>query len=122
MYRMLAAGTLLGAACSSLPSREWPAHDERQVTVTIAANGRPIELPVSGPSLSIFSLTIEPRPQRERFRAGRRWIEPPAGCKTVTVRCHYRAYGTPPPPPTALFPDASKIRTRSTAAGGNQDS
>ena len=92
------------------------------MTVTIAANGRPIELPVSGPSLSIFSLTIEPLPQAERFRAGRRWIEPPAGCETVTVQCHYRVYGNPPPPPTELFPGASNIRTRPTPPDAAQDS
>ena len=122
MYGMLAAGTLLGAACSSLPSREWPPHDERHVLVTIEASGSPLELPVSGPSLSIFSLTIEPQPQQQVFRAGRRWIEPPAGCTTVTVRCHYRAYGTPPPPPAALFPGSSEVRTLAASPGKLQDS
>ena len=111
---MLAAGALLGAACSTLPSREWPPHDERHVVVTMPTNGDPLEIPVSGPMLTIFSLRIEPQPQRQRFQDGKRWIHPAADCETVQIRCHYRVYGPAgeqPPPPSALFPEAAEIRT-----------
>jgi hypothetical protein len=94
-----------------LPAREWPPHDERTLVAEYAVTpGRPIELPMSGPDLTILECAIEPAPVRTEFAADRRRIEAPPGCARVVVHCHYRAYahaGAPPAPPEALFPGAA---------------
>jgi hypothetical protein len=108
---VIGAILLAAAACSTLPAREWPPHDERTLVAEYAVHaGEPIDLPMSGPDLTILEFAIEPAPARTEFAAGRRRIEAPPGCARVTVHCHYRAYahaGAPPAPPEALFPGAA---------------
>ena len=111
MRRILAALLGLAPACSTLPSRAWPAHEEQTVLAEYRLTGdQPIEVPVSGPDLTILEWLVEPVPVRERFQAGRRWLEPPPECPCVRVHCRYRAYAGADgrvPPAAALFPGAT---------------
>ena len=111
MRTMLAALCGAAAACSIVPPRDWPPYEERLVVAEYAVtDGQLIEVPRSGPALTILEFTAEPAPRAERYRDGRRWLQPPPDCDRFVVRCRYRAYGLgeqPPPPPHALFPGAT---------------
>ena len=71
---------------------------------------QPIEVPVSGPDLTILELLVDPVPLREHFQDGHRWLDLPAACPRALVHCRYRAYAGADgrvPPPAALFPGAT---------------
>lgn len=103
------AGSL--ASCSTMPSREWPPFDQRTVRATYRADGTPIEVPASSPTLTVLELSIEPPSAAEQWTGGRRRIVPPVGCTHVVVRCVYRAYATNGvlPTPQQVFAAAAKV-------------
>ena len=104
------------AACSILPSRDFPAADEREVEATFDFGSAPVaavRVPTSGPDLTVFRLELSPPPIAETFdRDGTRRLLPSAA--TSTLRCRYRVYAADDgavPQPAELFPDAARIRT-----------
>ncbi len=107
MARMLLPWLL--AACSSLPSSQWPPHVERTCTAVYLGPWRePIELPTSSPQLTLLELHVEPAGCTESFANGKRRLVPPPGCLRVQVRCRYRAYVQDGRAPSSaeLFPGA----------------
>lgn len=111
--------SLLLAACSTLPSRRWPDHDEREVLAEFAvAAGAPVELPKSGTDLTIFELSWDPCDCHEEWRDGKRLLVAGAGCDRIRVRCRYRAYARSGvvPTPFDLFPGA-RIADQATGTG-----
>ena len=113
---MLLVAGAFASACSTLPPREWPPHEECTIVAEYAVrDAMPIALPLSGPDLTILECSIEPPPSTESFQGDRRMIAPPPQCRWVTVHCHYRVYhrdGQTTPDPATLFPGA-KIQRRS---------
>lgn len=110
MARMLLSVAPFAAGCSVLPPRSWPAMAQADIVATFpVADGAAVELPVSSPDLTILSLTVEPPPQGEAWRDGRRLLVPPPGCRELVVRCRYRAYARDGvvPAPQQLFPGAT---------------
>jgi hypothetical protein len=59
------------AACSTVPTREWPVHEQHTVIADYAASNAPIELPTSREDLTVIALTIEPDGSTESFEGGR---------------------------------------------------
>jgi hypothetical protein len=102
--------TLAGAACSTVPPRDWPAFDERRVAAEYrVTDGQHIEVPVSSPDLTVLSLEVEPAAAAEVWRDGRRWLVPPPGCARIVVTCAYRVYARDGATagPRQLFPGAT---------------
>lgn len=108
---ILLGGALLAAACSTVPSREWPPFDQRTVRATFRTDGAPIELPASSADLTVIELVIEPAPAAEQWVGGRRRVVPPAGCSELHVRCVYRAYARDGalPSPQQVFVGATAV-------------
>ena len=97
------------AACSTVPSREWPAHEQCTVVADYAADRAPIELPTSREDLTVLALSIEPEGSTESFEGGRRVLRPAPGASRVRVTCTYRVYaqGGVIPRPEELFVGAN---------------
>jgi hypothetical protein len=97
------------AACSTVPTREWPLHEQRTVVADYAASNAPIELPTSREDLTVIALTIEPDGSTESFEGGRRVVRPAPGASRVRVTCTYRIYaqGGVIPRPEDLFVGAN---------------
>lgn len=84
---------ILGAAaCSTVPTREWPHYEQRTVLAEWDAAASPIELPTSREDLTLLDLRIEPSDATETFADGKRLVTLPKGSTKLTVRCTYRAY------------------------------
>ncbi len=84
---------ILGAvACSTVPPREWPQHEQRTVVAEWNAATAPVEVPTSSEGLTVLELCIETEGAVETFADGRRRVAPPPGSTKLTVRCTYRAY------------------------------
>ena len=104
---MLLPGVAFLAACSTVPSREWPPLVEGEVAVDYRVpTDQLVEVPVSSPEFVLLSLQVDPAPVGERWRSGRRFLQAPDGCEHLTVRCRYRAYDAPSGPidVARLFP------------------
>ena len=97
------------AACSTVPSREWPPHEQCTVVADYAADRAPIELPTSREDLTVLALSIEPEGPTESFEGGRRVLRPAPGASRVRVTCTYRVYaqGGVIPRPEELFVGAN---------------
>ena len=80
------------AACSQMPSRDWPTHEQRTVVVEYDAEDTPIELPQSSETLTVLALRVEPEGLRESWQDGRRLLHPREGAARIRVTCTYRAY------------------------------
>lgn len=103
---------LLTAGCATMPPREWPPFDERTVVATYTTRGQPVQVPLAHADLTILEFAVEPAPEREEFRGGRRWLHPQPGVERLVVRCRYRAYGSadrPPAPPEEVFRGAASL-------------
>jgi len=122
---------LLLGACTVVPPHGFPPSDEREVIVSYDfGDGAPsvVEVPASGPGLTVIWLETDPRDVHESFDSGERQFHPDGD--TLEIRCHYRVYqrrdsdgkSVPPSSPDELFPEASSIRTiwRLGEAGGTQ--
>lgn len=99
------------AACSQMPSREWPTHEQRTVVAEYDAKGAPIELPQSSEALTVLALRVEPEGLRESWQDGRRLLLPRDGAARIRVTCTYRAYATQGaiPTPDQLFRGAASL-------------
>lgn len=107
---------LAGAACSVMPHAGWPPFEERTVEVEyqFAAGREPwFVAPASGPDLTVYELGTTPAVVDERHTVGARELRVPDHCRTLVLRCRYRAYaapGQPPRSPVQLFPGATAVR------------
>lgn len=110
---------LLGS-CTVVPPRGFPPSDEREVVVSYEfGDGAPamVEVPASGPDITVLWLETQPGDVPESFLNGGRQLHPDGD--SLTVRCRYRVYEQrdthgnrlPLRRPEDLFPDASTIHT-----------
>ncbi len=119
-HPVIAVALLMLGSCSVVPPRGFPPSDEREVVVSYEfGDGAPaaVEVPASGPGITVFWLETDPRDVHESFAAGERQFHPEGD--SLTIRCRYRVYEQrdadgkrlPLRRPDELFPDASSIRT-----------
>lgn len=102
------------AACSQMPSRDWPSHEQRTVVAEYDAQAAPIELPQSSETLTVLALRVEPEDLRESWQEGRRWVHPRTDAARVRVTCTYRAYAKAGaiPTPAELFRGAASLTVK----------
>jgi hypothetical protein len=114
----LACGlALLGqASCSVLPARGNPPWQVREVVVRyeLEGAGARVEVPASGPGLTVLALRTDPPHAREHFDDGKRFLLAPG--PSLVVHCRYRvaprdarAKTLEFPAPDELFPGATSI-------------
>ena len=92
-----------------MPSRDWPTFEVHRVTAEYRiVDGKDVEVPASAVDLTVLSLEVEPKAE-EVWRAGKRWLVPPAGCDRLVVTCQYRVYARDGAmlAPQQLFPGAT---------------
>ena len=112
----IALALLASVGCSNVPPTSLPASLTLRVEVHYdVPEGRtaPVELPMSGPSLTILDLETDPADLLETYSDRRRLLHLPEGPATVVVRCHYRIYQEPDSrflTAAELFPGNTAIR------------
>lgn len=103
------------SGCSNVPLASRPASVTLHVEVLYdvpAGESATVELPMSGPTLTILELETDPAGLRESYGDRRRLLHLPSGPTTVVVRCRYRIYAEPDSGikrAAELFPGATAI-------------
>lgn len=110
-----ALALLATSGCSNVPPASRPASVTLQIEVRYdaPAGGGEVELPMSGPSLTILELQTEPPDLEQTYSDRRRLLQLPEGPATVLVRCRCRVYGEPDVDlltADELFPGNTSIR------------
>lgn len=108
----LGALLLATVGCSVLPSRTFPPQQVVDVEVRYRFDAMPaprIEIPASGPSLTVLALTTQPEyGVHEEFETGRRYLR--IDGVSLDLSCRLRLLGASPPPLASLFPGATSVR------------